>query len=140
MRVLLDTHAFLWFLAGDDRLPERVRELVVDPRNEVLLSMASVWEMAIKASMGKLVLTRPFDAMIREQLSRQRIGLFGVELAHVLGGSPSVSPLGSVRPPHRGPGPRGRDSGRRGESLPECCWGPGSLVSRSVLEAGFWSH
>jgi PIN domain nuclease of toxin-antitoxin system len=84
VRVLLDTHAFLWFLAGDDRLPERVRELVVDPRNEVLLSMASVWEMAIKASMGKLVLTRPFDAMIREQLSRQRIGLFGVELAHVL--------------------------------------------------------
>lgn len=54
MRVLLDTHAFLWWLDGDRRLPARSRALVSDPGNDVLVSAASVWEITTKARLGKL--------------------------------------------------------------------------------------
>ena len=54
MRYLLDTHALLWELTGDRRVPKRVRALFDGPRQELFLSTASVWEMAIKVSIGKL--------------------------------------------------------------------------------------
>jgi PIN domain nuclease of toxin-antitoxin system len=54
VRVLLDTHAFLWWLDGDRRLPRKVRELIGDANNEVLVSAASAWEITIKARLGKL--------------------------------------------------------------------------------------
>ena len=52
MRALLDTHAFLWWITDDPRLPARVREVIGDGENEILLSVASVWEIAIKKSLG----------------------------------------------------------------------------------------
>ena len=54
MRLLPDTHAFLWLLAGDDRLSTRAADLLADASNEVLLSAAVVWEVALKRSLGKL--------------------------------------------------------------------------------------
>ena len=54
MRLLLDTHAALWLLAGDKRLSPRADELLTDTANEILLSAAVVWEVAIKRSLGKL--------------------------------------------------------------------------------------
>ena len=54
MRLLLDTHTFLWWLDGDRRLPTRVRALIGEPANEVLVSAASVWEITTKARLGKL--------------------------------------------------------------------------------------
>ena len=54
MRLLLDTHALLWWLDGDRRLPTQVRALIGDPTNEVLVSAASVWEITTKARLGKL--------------------------------------------------------------------------------------
>ena len=54
MRLLLDTHAFLWWLDGDRRLPARIRALIGEPGNDVLVSAASVWEIATKARLGKL--------------------------------------------------------------------------------------
>jgi PIN domain nuclease of toxin-antitoxin system len=51
---MLDTHAFLWWLDGNRRLPARVRALIGEPANEVLVSAASVWEITIKARLGKL--------------------------------------------------------------------------------------
>ena len=53
MRLLLDTHAFLWFVADDPQLSHNARRLIEEPANERLLSAASHWEMAIKASLGK---------------------------------------------------------------------------------------
>ena len=50
MRILLDTHAFIWFFRGDLKLSVTARELIENMDNEVLLSNASVWEMAIKQS------------------------------------------------------------------------------------------
>lgn len=55
MRLLLDTHALLWWFAGDEgRLPEAVRAQIADIRNEVLVSAASAWEIATKHRLGKL--------------------------------------------------------------------------------------
>lgn len=55
MRVLLDTHVLLWWLADDARLPASARAAIADPANEVLVSVVSLWEMAVKARIGKLV-------------------------------------------------------------------------------------
>ena len=54
MRYLLDTHAFLWWLFDDARLPVKVREIVADPHSQILVSSASAWEIATKHRLGKL--------------------------------------------------------------------------------------
>ena len=54
MRVLLDTHAFLWWLDGDRRLPTRAQRVIKDEGNVVLVSAASAWEITTKARIGKL--------------------------------------------------------------------------------------
>lgn len=54
MRALLDTHAFLWWISGDDRLSDRASQTIADGRNEIFVSAASIWEIAIKARLGRL--------------------------------------------------------------------------------------
>ncbi len=54
VRLLLDTHAFLWWLDGDRRLPRKTRLLIADADNEITVSAASVWEITTKARIGKL--------------------------------------------------------------------------------------
>jgi PIN domain nuclease of toxin-antitoxin system len=54
MKFLLDTHALLWWLADDSQLGRQARELVEDPGNDVLVSMVSLWEIAVKTRIGKL--------------------------------------------------------------------------------------
>jgi PIN domain nuclease of toxin-antitoxin system len=81
-RVLLDTHAFLWFITDDDRLPPRARAAIVES-DDALVSVASCWEMAIKASLGKLMLSAPVDRFLAEQLAENNFELLHIELAHV---------------------------------------------------------
>ena len=54
MRLLLDAHALLWWLADDPSLDARARELIADPANEIIVSAATVWEIAIKQALGKV--------------------------------------------------------------------------------------
>lgn len=61
MRLLLDTQCWLWWFAQPEKLSEKVIEQIVDETNEVWFSVASVWEMGIKASIGKLPLSEPID-------------------------------------------------------------------------------
>lgn len=56
MKYLLDTHAFLWFNQGDSQLSARARDLIENAQNEMLVSMACIWEIAIKNSLGKWIL------------------------------------------------------------------------------------
>ena len=81
MRVLLDTHAFLWFVAGDDRLSLRASETIADA-DDALLSVASCWEIAVKTSLGKLVLTSPVERFLTEQIAFNRLELLHIEFAH----------------------------------------------------------
>ena len=82
MKILLNTHIFLWFVGGDPSLSARSRAAVESPENERLLSVASVWEMAIKVSLGKLTLPGDFGSFMATQMADNDIGLLGVELAH----------------------------------------------------------
>src|ERR1700730_9132154 len=69
MRVLLDTHVFLWYISADPQLPVAFRDAIRDPANEVYLSVASVWEAVIKYALGKL----PLPEAPAEYLPRQRV-------------------------------------------------------------------
>jgi PIN domain nuclease of toxin-antitoxin system len=64
MKLLLDTHAALWFLAGDERLGENARRHLTDGTNRVLLSAAVVWEVAIKRGLGKLTVPDGWSALL----------------------------------------------------------------------------
>ncbi|QXD14493.1 type II toxin-antitoxin system VapC family toxin [Rhodocaloribacter litoris] len=83
MRLLLDTHSFLWFIGGDERLSARAREVIADIENEAYLSVASLWEMAIKINLGKLRLPRPFGVFVPEQIMLNEIKILHVELPHI---------------------------------------------------------
>jgi PIN domain nuclease of toxin-antitoxin system len=66
LRLLLDTHAALWFLAGDERLSPAARDHLIDGSNRVLLSAVVVWEVAIKRSLGKLVVPERYLSLLLE--------------------------------------------------------------------------
>jgi PIN domain nuclease of toxin-antitoxin system len=84
VNLLLDTHTFLWFIGGSDRLSAAARTLVEEPTNQPYLSVASLWEMAIKLSIGKLTLARPFEDLIPEQMQLNGVQLLNIELAHII--------------------------------------------------------
>jgi PIN domain nuclease of toxin-antitoxin system len=81
-RLLLDTHAFLWGVADDPRLSETAREAIADA-SECYLSIASCWEMAIKAGTGKMTLPKPIEYFIPEQLGLNPFSLLAIDLAAV---------------------------------------------------------
>ena len=83
MRVLLDTHVLVWYLEGNPNLSRPQRELIVRPETEVFVSIASLWEIAIKTSIGKLRLTRSLSDVF-QQLSTQSIELLNIAPGHVL--------------------------------------------------------
>lgn len=83
MRLLLDTHSFLWFVTEDPKLSISARRIIATGSNELLLSVACVWEIAIKVSIGRLPIPAPLDTFIPEQLRINRIGLLPIELKHI---------------------------------------------------------
>ena len=84
MRLLLDTHAFLWFAAGDGRLSSRARRRIEDPANDKFLSVASVWEIAIKRSLGKLTLSVSLDVLVDDGAVHNGIALLEVARDHAV--------------------------------------------------------
>ena len=84
MDLLLDTHAFLWAAASPSRLSPRARRAILEPRNRVHLSLASVWEMAIKASLGKLRLSLSLSELVASAQSEQGITILPLDLDPVL--------------------------------------------------------
>ncbi len=84
MKLLLDTHAFLWWDTDADQLPATLLETLQDPAHELILSVVSVWEMQIKAALGKLELRTPLDTIVREQQSKNGLAVLPVYLEHVL--------------------------------------------------------
>ncbi len=83
-RLLLDTHAFLWLATGDPRVDERLRGQLADPSVELLLSVASIWEMAIKKSLGKLAVQLPLQQLLNRQCEAMVVGVLDIRTAHAL--------------------------------------------------------
>jgi PIN domain nuclease of toxin-antitoxin system len=92
MKLLLDTHIFLWYINGDSRLPTVMKDSIRDPKNEAYLSVVSVWEAIIKHQLGKLPLPQPPDKYLPEQRRRHLIVSLGVDEESVtrLAGLPSL--------------------------------------------------
>jgi PIN domain nuclease of toxin-antitoxin system len=82
MRYLLDSHALLWYTLDDPRLSGTAKKLILDPANEVLISPASYWELAIKVSIGKLKLQRPYEEFIDICLNKYAFVILPVEPKH----------------------------------------------------------
>jgi PIN domain nuclease of toxin-antitoxin system len=83
VNLLLDTHTFLWFIAGSERLSVAARELVEASANQPFLSAASLWEMAIKLSLGRLHLGLAFEDLVPEQMHLNGVQFLGIEVEHV---------------------------------------------------------
>lgn len=96
MTLLLDTHAFLWFCQDDPLLSTTAKALIEDASNRKLLSVASCWEIAIKAGLRKLKLGEPSAVYIPVALSRTGIELLPIKLAH-------ATAVESLPPHHRDP-------------------------------------
>lgn len=86
MRVLLDTHAFLWWGDDDPHLSELAREIISEGNNEVIFSTASAWEIAIKASLGKLEnIPEDLEEFFDEQLLVNGFEVLRINLDHAIG-------------------------------------------------------
>lgn len=83
MKLLLDTHAFLWLVSGDRRLSPTARRALEAAKAQPLLSVASVWELAIKSSLGRLTLPEPLDAYLAKKLATN-LRLLSIDLPHVV--------------------------------------------------------
>jgi PIN domain nuclease of toxin-antitoxin system len=83
MKLLLDTHAFIWWDSEPDKLSPLALAACQDRANTLLLSVASVWEMQIKIQLGKLKLNLPLAEVIDDQRKANNIEILPVLLAHV---------------------------------------------------------
>ena len=84
MKYLLDTHTLIWFLTGDKKLSDKARGLIDNPGNRKFLSIASLWEIAIKVSLGKLTLNKPFKKLFPEQLHFNRIEILDITVDNLI--------------------------------------------------------
>jgi PIN domain nuclease of toxin-antitoxin system len=95
MKLLLDTHAVLWFLTGHTSLSAKARAAMEDRENERWISMAGLWEIAVKVGLGKLELNVPFP-MFLQVLRLHRIEILEIRAEH-------VTAVSRLPPYHRDP-------------------------------------
>ena len=84
MRALLDTHTFLWWNLDDPQLSETARMFITKGDNEIFLSAASAWEIAIKAAKGRLILPERPDQYVADRMRLHRFSALPIELSHAL--------------------------------------------------------
>jgi len=84
VKLLLDTHAFLWWICDDVRLSGRARSLLADGQNEVYFSAASAWELAIKAGAGRIMLPGDPERFVAEQVAANAFQVLPVHIRHAL--------------------------------------------------------
>jgi PIN domain nuclease of toxin-antitoxin system len=82
MRYLIDTHVFLWWLFDDPKLPDEIRDIIADPRNEVLVSAASAWEISNKHRLGKLDAAKELVRDVPAWISRAGFAELAITVAH----------------------------------------------------------
>ena len=96
MKLLLDTHTFIWWDSQPQRLSQQILNMCQDPENELLVSVASLWEMQIKLQLGKLELNKPLAELVSGQQEINKIDILDVKLKHILA-------LAKLPPHHKDP-------------------------------------
>ena len=117
MKLLLDTHTLLWFLRDDSNLSAPAKALILDPANRKFVSVASCWEIAIKAGLGKLRLAEPSAALLGRELPRNRFDPLPIELRH-------ATAVEMLPPHHRDPFGRLLAAQALAEDMPLVSIGP----------------
>jgi PIN domain nuclease of toxin-antitoxin system len=82
VRLLLDTHAFLWFILDDPQLSTQAKELIIEPDNEIVISPASYWEIAIKISLNKYSLPEPYGVFMEREIVTNEFRILPIEPKH----------------------------------------------------------
>ena len=83
MQLLIDTHILIWFLEGNKLLPKSRRQIIANPQNDIFVSIASLWELAIKISIGKLTLAKSLADVIK-QITAEDIEILQISPDHTL--------------------------------------------------------
>ncbi|OGA38486.1 MAG: twitching motility protein PilT [Betaproteobacteria bacterium RIFCSPLOWO2_12_FULL_68_19] len=83
MRVLVDTHVFLWWVEGDRVLPAKARAALANQGNDCLISLVSAWELAIKSGLGKLKLALPVGRYVVDHVAANGFRMLDIRMAHV---------------------------------------------------------
>jgi PIN domain nuclease of toxin-antitoxin system len=96
MNALLDTHAFLWWIADDPRLSETARGFIADGTNEIFFSVVSTWEIVVKAAAGRIEPPEIAPDLIPHHVTHNGFEILSVRLAHALG-------VAELPPVHRDP-------------------------------------
>ena len=82
MKYILDTHAFIWWDSEPEKLSKRARSLCEDPQSELVLSVASLWEMQIKSQLGKLRLAASLASIVAAQQEANELQLLAIQPDH----------------------------------------------------------
>jgi PIN domain nuclease of toxin-antitoxin system len=82
MRLLLDTHSFLWFLLDDPTLSKTAKDSIAEPDNDIEISPASYWEIAIKISLNKYSLPEPYEQFMERELATNQFRILAIEPKH----------------------------------------------------------
>jgi PIN domain nuclease of toxin-antitoxin system len=83
MKFLLDVHTFIWFVTDSPQLSTTAKVLIEEEYNEKWLSIASIWEMAIKSSIGKLTFNLPLQTFVEQQMQQNSIDLLSIQMSHL---------------------------------------------------------
>lgn len=82
MKLLLDTHTLLWFTWGHANLSANARTLMMEATNDLFLSAASLWEIAVKVSLNKLLLAQPYQAFLERAIADNSLIILPITVAH----------------------------------------------------------
>jgi PIN domain nuclease of toxin-antitoxin system len=111
VRILLDTHVFLWAITEDSRLSRNYREIYEAESSDLILSTASIWEILIKRGIGKLDLPEPALSYVSKQLEHNRIRRLSIQMHH-------LAELERLPPVHKDPFDRMIAAQARSEKIP----------------------
>ena len=84
MKYLIDTHTLLWIVTDSPKLSARAKSLYLDVQNTIFVSLASLWELAIKSSLGKISFEMPLEDFVEEHIRDNDIEILSIELPHIL--------------------------------------------------------
>jgi PIN domain nuclease of toxin-antitoxin system len=84
MNLLLDTHTYLWFVGGNDRLSIHARAEIENPDNRIFISIASLWEITVKYSLGKLTLKSGLETFLTDYITQNGFNLLPIKPSHLV--------------------------------------------------------
>lgn len=83
MRYLIDTHTFIWFIKGSENLSEGSRKIIENEKNEIFISIVSLWEISIKVALGKLKMLAPYETLISEVYKANML-IISIDFSHTV--------------------------------------------------------